>query len=90
MGPAKRGGLRRPYLAALVGYLSVAAALSGSFGDYGHLTAMLIGFAAYPLVARTSGRKQTPIFGNLLNRRLVSSCETAVPPPSPAYQPRPD
>ena len=81
------GGLRRLYLAALVGYLSIAAALSGSFGDYGHLTAMALGFAAYPLVARTSGRMQTPILGNLLKGRVVGSYETAVPLPSPAYEP---
>ena len=82
--------LRRPYLAGLVGYLSIAAALSGSFGDYGHLTAMVIGFAAYPLIARASGRIQTPILGNLLKGRLVGSYETAVSLPSPAYQPRQD
>ena len=63
-----RRHLRRPYLAALVGYLSIAAALSGDFGDYGHLTAMALGFAGYPLVARASGRMQTPILGNLPKR----------------------
>jgi hypothetical protein len=51
---------------------------------------MALGFAAYPLVARTSGRMQTPILGNLPKRRLASSYETAVPLPSSAYQPRPD
>ena len=84
------GGLRRPYMAALVGYLSIAAALSGGFGDYGHLTAMALGFAAYPLVARASGRMPTPILGNLLKRRVASSHEAAAAFPSPAHEPRPD
>ena len=54
-------------MAALVGYLSIAAALSRGFGDYGHLTAMALGFAAYPLVAPAPGRTPTPILGSLLN-----------------------
>jgi hypothetical protein len=69
--------LRRPYAAALVGYLALAAALSGSFGDYGHLTAMAIGFAAYPLVARASGRTTAPILGKLPGGRVVRRSRTA-------------
>ena len=57
--------LRLPYAAALVGYLSIAAVSSDTFSDYGHLTAMALGFAAYPVVAGASGRTFVPILGNL-------------------------
>jgi hypothetical protein len=38
------------YLAALIGYQLVAAALFHTFTDFGHLTAVAIGLACYPLV----------------------------------------
>jgi hypothetical protein len=42
--------LRICYLAALIGYQLAAAALSHTFTDFGHLTAVTIGLACYPLV----------------------------------------
>ena len=82
--------LRRLYLAALVGYLSIAAALLRDFGDYGHLTAMALGFMSYPLVARASGRMPTPILGSLLRERVVRGSQAPTPFRSPTHEPRPD
>ncbi len=53
--------LRAPYAVALVAYLATTAALSGTFGDYGHLIAMVLGFASYPIVSHGAGRIATPI-----------------------------
>lgn len=41
--------VRLPYLAALGGYVVVAFVVQGTFTDAGHLLALLIGFACYPL-----------------------------------------
>ena len=46
--------LRLPYIAALGGYVVVALFVRGTFTDAGHLLALLIGFACYPL-ARSRG-----------------------------------
>jgi hypothetical protein len=45
---------RTTYLAATIGYVVGAAALFHTFTDFGHLTAVAIGLACYPLV-RTAG-----------------------------------
>jgi hypothetical protein len=80
--------VRLPYAVALVGYLSIAAASSNNFAEYGHLTAVALGFAAYPLVARTTNRMPAPILGNLLGeRRFGGSAERAAPPLPPAHEP---
>lgn len=42
--------LRPGYLALLCGYVVLGVATSGTFTDYGHLTATAIGLACYPLV----------------------------------------
>ncbi len=42
-------GLRLPYAAVLGGYLVLALFVRGTFTDAGHLIAVLIGFACYPL-----------------------------------------
>jgi membrane associated rhomboid family serine protease len=42
------------YLAVVIGYVVAVAALSHTFSDFGHLTAVAIGLACYPLV-RTQG-----------------------------------
>jgi Rhomboid-like protein len=47
--------LRLPYVAVLGGYLVIALFARGTFTDAGHLLAVLIGFACYPL-----GRRKTP------------------------------
>jgi hypothetical protein len=57
--------LRAPYAVALVAYLATTAVLSGGFGDYGHLTAMALGFASYPMVRHASGPVTTPILAGL-------------------------
>ena len=80
------GVMRFPYVSALVGYLSIAAAHSGSFGDYGHLAAMALGFAAYPLVARASCRMPTPILGNLLSGRRFAAVPGGRAAPVPARE----
>jgi hypothetical protein len=82
------GVVRLPYAVALVGYLSIAAVTSNNFAEYGHLTAMALGFAAYPLVAWTSSRMPAPILGNLLGeRRFGARAERAAPPLSPPHEP---
>lgn len=40
---------RLPYLVVMIGYLVVKAALFHTFSDFGHLAAVAIGFACYPL-----------------------------------------
>lgn len=71
--------LRYLYAAALVGYLSVGAALSGGFGDVGHLVAMLLGFASYPLVRRGSGPVTAPILSRPPRRRTPVAAIPAMP-----------
>lgn len=44
--------LRAAAIAVLVAYLVAAIGFSGTFTDYGHLVALAIGFAVYPLVRR--------------------------------------
>ena len=44
------------YLAAIIGYVVAAAALFHTFTDFGHLTAVAIGLACYPLVRAKTGR----------------------------------
>ena len=75
--------VRLPYAGALVGYLSIAAVSSGNFGDYGHLTAMALGFATFPLVARASTRMPAPILGNLLGGGLFADHAEATVPSRP-------
>jgi membrane associated rhomboid family serine protease len=40
---------RLPYVAALGGFVALAAAVSHTFTDFGHLSAVAIGFACYPV-----------------------------------------
>jgi hypothetical protein len=47
--------LRYVYGMSLVAYLAISAALVGGFGDYGHLAAASLGFAAFPLVLDVRG-----------------------------------
>jgi len=47
--------LRAPYAVALLAYLATTAVVFGGFGDYGHLAAMALGFASYPIVRCSSG-----------------------------------
>ena len=63
--------LRLPYTAALVGYLATTAVLAGGFGDYGHLAAMALGFASYPLVRTAPRRLETSILGNRPRRWIA-------------------
>jgi hypothetical protein len=56
-----RADLRRPYAAALVAYVSLMAALSGSFTDYGHLIALALGIACYHLITHAPNRTPYPI-----------------------------
>jgi hypothetical protein len=64
--------LRGPYAAALLGYLAATAALAGSFGDYGHLAAYVLGFASYPVVRHAPRTLETPILGGRLRRRVTA------------------
>jgi len=79
-------GLRAPYAAGLVGYLATTAVLSDGFGDYGHLAALALGFASYPLVRHASGKVATPILNGLPRRWIVTDSPVTVPisPPKPA------
>ena len=67
---------RAPYAAGLAGYLAATAAVSGDFGNYGHLVAMALGFGSFPIVRHGSGRLTTPI----LDRR-PPTWHGADPPP---------
>ena len=49
--------LRPAYLGLLCGYVVLGVATSGSFTDYGHLTATAIGLACYPLVRPVTSRR---------------------------------
>lgn len=51
--------LRLPYVAVLGGYLVIALFARGTFTDVGHLLALLIGFACYPLARGRSDRRLT-------------------------------
>jgi hypothetical protein len=53
--------LRWPYTVALVCYIALTAAVSHTFTDFGHLAALLLGFACYPLVARAPRRSTDPV-----------------------------
>jgi hypothetical protein len=63
--------LRAPYALALVAYLGTTAVLSGSFGDFGHLVAAALGFAAYPVVRHATGPIASPILTGLSRRRAA-------------------
>jgi hypothetical protein len=82
------GAIRVPYAVALVGYLSVAAVSSKGFGDYGHLAAMALGFAAYPLVAPSArSRIYRPILDDLPGgRRFAGISERTRPRRSPTHE----
>jgi hypothetical protein len=81
--------LRAPYAAGLAGYLTATALVSGSFGDYGHLAAMVIGFASFPLVRDASGRMAEPVLAGWQRNPASGHSATAVsvPPPTPAGGP---
>jgi membrane associated rhomboid family serine protease len=55
---------RLPYAAALAGFAVLAAALSHTFTDFGHLSAVAIGLACYPLAGaqrrRARSRSSSP------------------------------
>lgn len=44
--------IRAVVIAAMVAYLGISLAIGGTFTDYGHLTALGIGFAVYPVLSR--------------------------------------
>jgi hypothetical protein len=79
-------GLRAPYAAGLAGYVATTAALSHGFGDYGHLAALALGFASFPVVRHASGRIVTPILARPPRGRLAIRSSTAAPTsrPTPA------
>jgi hypothetical protein len=67
--------LRVAYAAALVGSAVVLVIASASFTDFGHLLAILCGFACYPLArGRTSAR---PPIGHGLVRPIVWPADVA-------------
>jgi hypothetical protein len=45
--------IRAAVIVAMVAYLGISLGLNGTFTDYGHLTALAIGFAIYPLIRRS-------------------------------------
>jgi len=53
--------LRRPYAAALLGLVAADAAIQRDFTGYGHVAAVVIGFACFGLVARPRGRPPAPV-----------------------------
>jgi hypothetical protein len=74
---------RYAWAAGLLGVFGVKAGLSGDFADYGHVAAVLFGYACYPLTldagVRTRGR--VPIYRPWLRessggRRLTSTAES--------------
>lgn len=70
--------LRLPYAAVLLGYVALMIPLSGTFTDYGHLLACLLGFACYPLVRRARRRLPEPV-GHALVQRLGPRLRPARP-----------
>jgi hypothetical protein len=67
--------VRRPYALGLLLGMAGGAALFHTFTDFGHLLALLIGFACYPLVR---GRSRLPLVSvPLLRRRGVPDRERA-------------
>jgi hypothetical protein len=64
--------LRRPYATLLLGYLALMVVFSGTFTDYGHLVACLLGFACYRLVSHAPRRAIVePVGGEFV--RLAAS-----------------
>jgi hypothetical protein len=49
--------IRAAVIVAMVTYLGVSLAIGGTFTDYGHLTALGIGFAVFPLLRRLAPRR---------------------------------
>ena len=63
--------LRRPYATVLLGYLVLMVVLSGTFTDYGHLVAGLLGLACYRLVRDALPRIAEPVGGEFVRRVAV-------------------
>jgi hypothetical protein len=74
-----RPSLRRPYATLLLGYVALMIVLSGTFTDYGHLVACLLGFACYPLLRNAPSWIAEPVEDALL-RALASGCLFEVAP----------
>ena len=51
-----RGRRQKLYVAGLVAYVGVSLAVDHSFTNWGHLAALAIGFASYPIVRRYRAR----------------------------------
>ena len=51
-----RGRPQKLYVAVLVAYVGVSLAVDHSFSNWGHLAALAIGFASYPIVRRHRAR----------------------------------
>ncbi len=79
--------LRRLCAIALVTYLSITALHSGTFGDYGHLAAMALGFASYPLVTGASARIPAPIPSVRRSREKGPGAGATALFPAPAPEP---
>ena len=56
-----RGRPRLLYMAVLVAYVGVSLAVDRSFTNWGHLVALAIGFASYPIVRRRRARSRPPV-----------------------------
>ncbi|HET8895256.1 MAG TPA: rhomboid-like protein [Gaiellaceae bacterium] len=53
--------LRLPYLFVIIGYLAAKAALFHTFTDFGHVAAVAIGLACYPLACTHDGRARVSL-----------------------------
>lgn len=90
------GPWRYAWAAGLLAVFGVKAALGGDFSDYGHMAALLLGFACYPLTldARVRERGGVPIYRPWLRepggtQRPASAAESIPESGPPAsYDPR--
>ena len=77
--------LRRPYALGLLAGMAGGAALFHTFTDFGHLLALLLGLACYPLVR---GRARLPLISVPLRRRRAEPDRSRAQP-LPQPQPLP-
>jgi hypothetical protein len=69
----RRRRWRLIWAVGLAGYLIFTAWRRETFTDYGHLTAMLIGFAAYPLTRRLTATSEDQLGERPSNATILSS-----------------